>query len=213
MGRSSSSSHTRPAHTLLPLAATERTPQAISLFPREIAITSILFLVLGDMVAALIGVSFGGETVVVKLGRDHKKSVEGSLAMFLLCFSVCCLVFARVHLVEYVAFVAAAVVSGGPSDALMLATCTLLRYVAPNPHAFPSAANAWLEPHVDRKFGPVSITADPGATAPYNLCAAQATITELYSEDLLWGLNDNVTIPFFSCIALTWAFDRTQFCA
>jgi len=66
--------------------------QAISLFPREIAITSILFLVLGDMMAALIGVSFGGETVVVKLGRHSEKSVEGSLAMFLVCFSVCCLV-------------------------------------------------------------------------------------------------------------------------
>ena len=38
---------------------------------------SILFLVLGDMSAAIIGVSFGGETVSLKLGREGKKSLEG----------------------------------------------------------------------------------------------------------------------------------------
>lgn len=81
---------------------------AIALFPKPIAITSILHLVLGDMAAALFGVSFGGETVVVKLGRQGQKSVEGSLAMFAVCFTLTLTVFAGVHLCEYVAFVTAA---------------------------------------------------------------------------------------------------------
>ena len=50
---------------------------------------SILFLVLGDMSAAIIGVSFGGDALgQLKLGRSGKKSLEGSLAMFLVCFVV-----------------------------------------------------------------------------------------------------------------------------
>ncbi len=61
---------------------------AIALFPPSLAVTSILHLVLGDMVAALIGVSFGGDVCVVKLGRKGKKSVEGSAAMFFTCFLV-----------------------------------------------------------------------------------------------------------------------------
>ncbi len=61
---------------------------AICLFPPSLAITSILHLVLGDMMAALIGVSFGGDVCVVKLGRKGKKSVEGSVAMFLTCFLI-----------------------------------------------------------------------------------------------------------------------------
>ena len=48
----------------------------IALFPEDIAITSMLYLVIGDMIAALIGVSFGGDACVVKLGREGKKSVE-----------------------------------------------------------------------------------------------------------------------------------------
>ena len=62
---------------------------------------SILFLVLGDMSAALIGVSFGGEVSVVKLGRCGKKSLEGSVAMFLVCFTMGCFIFAAIELREY----------------------------------------------------------------------------------------------------------------
>ena len=61
---------------------------AISISPPSIAAASILFLVLGDMSAALIGVSFGGEVSVVKLGRGGKKSLEGSVAMFCICFLI-----------------------------------------------------------------------------------------------------------------------------
>jgi len=35
--------------------------------------------------------------------------------------------------------------------------------------------------------------------------AAAATLTELWSEDYL-NLNDNITIPLVSCVAMTWAF-------
>jgi dolichol kinase len=40
------------------------------------------------MSAALIGVSFGGETVALKMGREGKKSLEGSVAMFATCMFV-----------------------------------------------------------------------------------------------------------------------------
>ena len=121
----------------------------IGLFAKEVAIASILYLVLGDMTAALIGVSFGGEKCVVKLGRDRKKSVEGSLAMFVVCFLIGSSMFATVHLAEYAALVSAIV----------------------------------------------------------------ATLTELWSEDYIFGLNDNLTIPVFSALALTWSFQRTAACA
>eukprot|EP00936_MAST-01D_sp_MAST-1D-sp1_P000853 g853.t1 len=80
---------------------------AIHFFPPAIAVCSIMFLVLGDMWAALIGVSFGGDMVVVKLGREGKKSAEGSLAMFVACFFVGLLVFSDVYLSEYAVFVGA----------------------------------------------------------------------------------------------------------
>mmetsp|Transcript_59802 Transcript_59802/g.129632 ORF Transcript_59802/g.129632 Transcript_59802/m.129632 type:complete len:287 (+) Transcript_59802:320-1180(+) len=76
----------------------------IALSPPSIAMASILFLVLGDMSAAIIGVSFGGETVSMKLGRGGKKSIEGSSAMFLVCFVIGCSVFASVRLREYPVF-------------------------------------------------------------------------------------------------------------
>ena len=51
-------------------------PAAIS--PPPIAQAAILFLVLGDMTAAIIGVSFGGDALgKFKLGREGKKSLEG----------------------------------------------------------------------------------------------------------------------------------------
>ena len=59
---------------------------AINLFSAPTATASICFLVVGDMCAALSGVAFGGDTCVVKLGREGKKSLEGSVAMFCACF-------------------------------------------------------------------------------------------------------------------------------
>jgi len=118
---------------------------AISFFPPGIAMTSILFLVLGDMTAALIGVSFGGDVVKHKIGREGKKSVEGSVAMFAICFVIGCVVFNEVHLREYPVFVAALV----------------------------------------------------------------ATLTELHEP---FGLNDNLTIPVFSSLALSWGMLRIHTC-
>jgi len=117
----------------------------IAISPPSIAMASILFLVLGDMSAAIIGVSFGGETVALKLGREGKKSMEGSFAMFCICFVIGLTIFAEVHLGEYPIF-----------------------------------------------FG-----------------ALAATITELY-EPL--RLNDNLTIPVISSIAMQYAFSRIRAC-
>jgi len=116
---------------------------AIALFPPEIAMTSIVFLVLGDMSAALIGVSFGGEAVSLKLGREGKKSAEGSVAMFVICFFIGIAVFRAVPLSEYIAFVG----------------------------------------------------------------AFMATVVELYEP---FALNDNLTIPIFSSLAMTWALHRVE---
>jgi diacylglycerol kinase (CTP) len=107
---------------------------------------SILFLVLGDMTAAIMGVSFGGDALgKLKFGRDGKKSLEGSLAMFCVCFLVGTAVFASVRLREYPIF-----------------------------------------------FG-----------------ALAATLTELYEP---FGLNDNLTIPVFSSVAMQLAFRRINQC-
>ena len=82
---------------------------AISLFPPHVAICSMLWLIIGDLSAALVGVSFGGDIAVVKLGRDGKKSMEGSLAMFIICFLVGQLVFGgKVYLSEYAVTLGAA---------------------------------------------------------------------------------------------------------
>eukprot|EP00434_Breviolum_minutum_P018619 symbB.v1.2.016426.t1/scaffold1120.1/size138809/7 len=74
---------------------------AIQIFAPVIAMTSILFLVMGDMTAALIGRSFGQSVCSMKIGPDRKKSVEGSAAMFLTCFVFGCTIFSPVHLREY----------------------------------------------------------------------------------------------------------------
>jgi len=118
---------------------------AIAAAPPDVSSCAIVFLVLGDMAAALVGVSFGGEVAHVKLGRAGKKSVEGSLAMFAICFVVGCVVFAKVPLREYAVGFAAAV----------------------------------------------------------------ATVTELYEP---FNLNDNLTIPFFSALALRLALHRIRCC-
>lgn len=119
---------------------------AIQFFSPAVAMTSIIFLVLGDMSAALIGITFGQDVCVVKLGREGKKSVEGSLAMFSVCFIIGCTIFSQVPLREHAIFI--------------------------------------------------------GAFA--------ATLTELY-EPL--GINDNLTIPVFASVALTWGFERTMSCS
>lgn len=118
---------------------------AIVLFDPVIAMTSIIFLVLGDLMAALIGRSFGQSICCVRIGPGGRKSVEGSVAMFLCCFIFGCTIFSEVHLREYAVFVASLV----------------------------------------------------------------ATLTELY-EPL--GINDNVSIPVFSSLALTCGFARTFSC-
>ena len=55
---------------------------SIILFPQEIAIASITFLVLGDLFAAIIGKKWG--RIKIFCG----KSFEGSLACFVICFFV-----------------------------------------------------------------------------------------------------------------------------
>lgn len=82
---------------------------AIAFFPPIIGMTSMVYLVFGDMSAALIGVSFGGELASIKLGREGKKSVEGSMAMFITCSVVGFIVFRGAPLSEYIAIVGATV--------------------------------------------------------------------------------------------------------
>ena len=117
----------------------------MTISPPSISTTALLFLVLGDMSAAIIGVSFGGEVAVVKLGRTGKKSLEGSTAMFLVCLAIGCVTFSGVTLREYAIF-----------------------------------------------FG-----------------ALAATLTELYEP---MGLNDNLTIPVISSLAMQWGFNRISAC-
>jgi len=73
----------------------------MAISPPSITMASILFLILGDLSAAIVGVSFGGETVSLKLGRAGKKSAEGSMAMLLVCFCIGCVTFWNVELREY----------------------------------------------------------------------------------------------------------------
>eukprot|EP00455_Lapot_gusevi_P002787 TRINITY_DN1114_c0_g1_i11.p1 TRINITY_DN1114_c0_g1~~TRINITY_DN1114_c0_g1_i11.p1 ORF type:complete len:124 (+),score=37.08 TRINITY_DN1114_c0_g1_i11:285-656(+) len=76
----------------------------ITLFHPLIAITSILYLIFGDLIAALVGISFGR----VKI-PGTKKSLEGSLAMLVICVLVGLFMFHSVPLSEYLAFVGALV--------------------------------------------------------------------------------------------------------
>lgn len=74
---------------------------AVNLFSPAIACCAICFLVIGDMAAALVGCAYGGDLVVVKLGREGKKSMEGSLAMFIACNIIGNLVFYELPMREY----------------------------------------------------------------------------------------------------------------
>merc|ERR1719272_1286492 len=118
---------------------------AIHFFAPVIAMTSIIFLVLGDMAAALIGRSFGRSIVNIGVGPGGKKSIEGSFAMFTICFVMGCSIFSQVHLREYPVFIA----------------------------------------------------------------SLAATLVELYEP---FGINDNVTIPILSSLALTFGFARIYSC-
>ena len=68
----------------------------ISLFPPLIAIASALYLILGDLNAAIIGISYGK----TKIGNTNK-SMEGFLACFWTCFLVGVFLFWSIPLVEY----------------------------------------------------------------------------------------------------------------
>lgn len=82
---------------------------SITLFPVPVAITSIVWLVVGDMSAAVIGVAYGGEKCSLKLGREGKKSLEGSVAMFFSCIVIGLALFAGVRLSDYAVFIGALV--------------------------------------------------------------------------------------------------------
>lgn len=118
---------------------------SLHMFDPVIAMTSIIFLVLGDLSAALIGRSFGQSVCSMKVGPGGKKSVEGSVGMFLCCVLFGCTIFSQVHLREY-------------------AVC---------------------------------------------IAAMTATLVELYEP---FGINDNVSIPVLSALALTFGFHRTFAC-
>lgn len=78
------------------------------LFEPIVAMTSILFLNLGDLAAAIVGMSYG-ETKLLIISNvfglpPSKKSLEGSLANFIICFIVGCGVFHGIYLFEYIVF-------------------------------------------------------------------------------------------------------------
>eukprot|EP00483_Globobulimina_turgida_P000514 UN00514 len=77
---------------------------AVCFFPPRIAICALLFMILGDMSAALFGISFGR----IKIGR---KSLEGTTAMFTVCFFIGFNMFYDIHMREYPVFVGALVAS------------------------------------------------------------------------------------------------------
>jgi len=80
---------------------------SIQLYDPVMAMTSIIFLVMGDLSAALIGRSFGQSVCSMKVGPGGKKSVEGSLGMFLVCCTFGCTIFSQVHLREYAVVIGA----------------------------------------------------------------------------------------------------------
>lgn len=111
---------------------------AVTFFPPNIAITSVMFMILGDMSAAIFGISFGK----VKIGH---KSLEGTLAMFTVCFFIGINMFWDVHMREY----------------------------------------------------------------PVALGAIAAALIELFEP---FNINDNLTIPLLSCLALQFGFHRISTC-
>jgi hypothetical protein len=164
---------------------------AICLFPPSLAITSILHLVLGDMMAALIGVSFGGDVCVVKLGRTGKKSVEGSVAMFLTCFLITITVSRlRVCVCVWMAVIYLLNVRGRRSLAgFISSSIRLLR----------------------RRLRPPSLS-----SIQKNSCISTTSWRVCWMGAFRGTLNffsvRSLTIPLISCLAMTWAFSRTADC-
>ncbi|EFA75258.1 hypothetical protein PPL_11333 [Heterostelium album PN500] len=70
----------------------------IYFFRPLIAIASILFLIIGDFCAALIGISYGKTRIF------GKKSLEGTLAMFFVCLLISLALFWQSNLCEQLAF-------------------------------------------------------------------------------------------------------------
>jgi len=69
----------------------------VILFSPPVAISAILFLIIGDFMAAVVGISFGRT-------RIGKKSLEGSVACFISCFLICYTIFFGIKFVEQLAF-------------------------------------------------------------------------------------------------------------
>jgi dolichol kinase len=164
----------------------------MAISPPSITMASILFLILGDLSAAIVGVSFGGETVSLKLGRAGKKSAEGSMAMLLVCFCIGCVTFWNVELREYPVR-APPLRRLAPLHRPLEPPCAALRRLVPPCVALRFSPHA----HARRTRSQVAIG------------AIVATLTELIEP---FGINDNLTIPIFSSIALQYGFSRISTC-
>jgi len=70
---------------------------SVYFFSPTVAISAILFLIIGDFMAALVGISIGR----IKIG---KKSLEGSVACFVSCFVICFALFWGIKYGEQLAF-------------------------------------------------------------------------------------------------------------
>ena len=175
--------------------------------PPSVAMASILFLVLGDMCAAIIGVSFGGDAVPqLRLGREGKKSIEGSLAMFVVCFLVGTTMVresARTsnHGAEAKLPSAAAATAAPPPPRRRRFPCPATPLAQSN-HPTPPAPLDPLRP--TSQFAHVHLR-----EYPVFFGALVATLTELYEPFLI---NDNLTIPVFSSLAMQLAFRRIASC-
>jgi glycerol-3-phosphate acyltransferase PlsY len=77
---------------------------AVVWFPPRIAITALLYMILGDMSAAIFGISFGR----IKIGH---KSLEGTFAMFTVCSLIGFNMFWDIHMREYPVIMAAVIAS------------------------------------------------------------------------------------------------------
>lgn len=65
---------------------------SLLLFPEELAVLSIIFLVFADPIASYVGIRYGTQKI------SHNKSLEGSLAAFITCFV--CALFYGLHFQE-----------------------------------------------------------------------------------------------------------------
>jgi hypothetical protein len=108
--------------------------------------------------------------------------------MFVVCFSVACTVFVSVELREYPAF------AGELNSDPAVQPAELREYPRSLPASLSSAAGATAQSPMLALLFLVA-----GALA--------ATLTELHEP---FGLNDNLTIPIFSSLAMQWAFSRIQ---